>query len=663
MFTKLPYGLSILVLCIGLAACSDDAPTKRNTADTTDTISNGDASDASDISEDTSDASDTDSGDGFESDITGACSTDADCQGAANQGGSCDQSTQTCTFVCDEGFADCNADPADGCEVDLSVDLNNCGACGTVCSGSDKNLLPVCTATPGGESAAVCEVDAGACAEGFVDADGDANNGCECEVTDATDPIDGEDSNCDGVDGVLADSIFVSATTGDDTNDGQTPEAPLATIEAGLQAAADDGRSQVLVAGGDYAGALSLHNGISIYGGFAPVDFAWSPDSEETRIVADAADFDGATYEYITVRADVLDQPTTLSHLTIEGFDAANIGGSTVALRALNSGGLIVQNARIIGGEAAVGAQGLFGGSPSCTQPEGGAGGVANPAEMPCTDPGFDGENATRGNSGAGFDIDTDTGIGGKGGVHSCDRSLNTEPAEKATNGEDGENGTPGTPGVAGELPADGLLGSFSATGAWSPVAGIEPTNGRHGGGGGGGGAGGNYETFEVGLPPEPTGFIVGGNGGEGGAGGCGGEAGLNGLAGGSSFGIVVIGEAIELSETTIELGKGGVGGKGGDGSAGGDGELPSPGQAGAGHAGNGGFGGSGGAGGAGGNGVGGNGGHAIGLATYDATVDASGVTYEGTDVAAASGGAATAPAEAGRAGVVEEAHDFGTSD
>jgi hypothetical protein len=38
-----------------------------------------------------------------------------------------------CKLECLPGFADCNGDPSDGCEVDLSVHPANCGACGHAC--------------------------------------------------------------------------------------------------------------------------------------------------------------------------------------------------------------------------------------------------------------------------------------------------------------------------------------------------------------------------------------------------------------------------------------------------------------------------------------------------------------------------------------------------
>jgi hypothetical protein len=39
-----------------------------------------------------------------------------------------------CTIViCNVGFADCDGDPANGCEVNVSSDPNNCGGCNIVC--------------------------------------------------------------------------------------------------------------------------------------------------------------------------------------------------------------------------------------------------------------------------------------------------------------------------------------------------------------------------------------------------------------------------------------------------------------------------------------------------------------------------------------------------
>jgi len=67
-------------------------------------------------------------------------------------------------------FGDCDANAANGCEVDTSRTVAHCGGCGMACA-----------ARPG--SVVTCEMGACAyaCAPGFGDCDGDATNGCEVE--------------------------------------------------------------------------------------------------------------------------------------------------------------------------------------------------------------------------------------------------------------------------------------------------------------------------------------------------------------------------------------------------------------------------------------------------------------------------------------------------
>ncbi|AKU99115.1 Tryptophan synthase alpha chain [Labilithrix luteola] len=52
-------------------------------------------------------------------------------QPAPHQASSCAKGF--CRLDCLPGFADCNGDPSDGCEINLAVHPANCGACGTVC--------------------------------------------------------------------------------------------------------------------------------------------------------------------------------------------------------------------------------------------------------------------------------------------------------------------------------------------------------------------------------------------------------------------------------------------------------------------------------------------------------------------------------------------------
>src|SRR5258706_3134794 len=93
-----------------------------------------------------------------------------------------------------------------------------------------------------------------------------AKSGQQCVGDDLPDPM-GEDSNCDGIDGIVDQAIFVSPL-GMDTNPG-TREQPLKTIHAGLAMASTKKKPQVLVAGGDYddGETLQFPDKLGIYGG------------------------------------------------------------------------------------------------------------------------------------------------------------------------------------------------------------------------------------------------------------------------------------------------------------------------------------------------------------------------------------------------------------
>jgi len=120
----------------------------------------------------------------------------------------------TCALgTCNAGWADCNGNPADGCEVNLTTDLTHCGSCATTCAAA-SNASSTCTA-------GVCGF---VCATNHADCDGDPSNGCEtntgtdlthcgacgttctqgrtciaggCTATACTAPL----ANCDGIEG------------------------------------------------------------------------------------------------------------------------------------------------------------------------------------------------------------------------------------------------------------------------------------------------------------------------------------------------------------------------------------------------------------------------------------------------------------------------------
>jgi len=88
--------------------------------------------------------------------------------------------TLTCGFVCApfSPFADCDGNPANGCETNLDTDPNNCGFCGAVCP-AGSNSTASC-------AAGVCRFF---CNNGFLNCDGNLETGCE--VNPQTD-----DANC-----------------------------------------------------------------------------------------------------------------------------------------------------------------------------------------------------------------------------------------------------------------------------------------------------------------------------------------------------------------------------------------------------------------------------------------------------------------------------------
>ena len=78
-----------------------------------------------------------------------------------------------CGIVCAAGFGDCDGNPTNGCEVDLSTSVANCGACGAACRGA-----------PTGDAAACRSSRCGLTCMRFysADCDGDIANGCEVDI-------------------------------------------------------------------------------------------------------------------------------------------------------------------------------------------------------------------------------------------------------------------------------------------------------------------------------------------------------------------------------------------------------------------------------------------------------------------------------------------------
>ncbi|KAG0631969.1 hypothetical protein M758_1G294800 [Ceratodon purpureus] len=78
------------------------------------------------------------------------------------------------TLTCATGFADCDGDPSNGCELDVKSNVNNCGSCGSVCPTGQLGQLATCTD-------GMCGLES-TCAKDFEDCDSDPSNGCESDV-------------------------------------------------------------------------------------------------------------------------------------------------------------------------------------------------------------------------------------------------------------------------------------------------------------------------------------------------------------------------------------------------------------------------------------------------------------------------------------------------
>jgi hypothetical protein len=126
----------------------------------------------------------------------------------ANAQGVC--SNGTCQMgTCNAGYADCDADPANGCEVNINSDPDNCGGCGVACDAGQTCENGACTG-PAGEctptdtrscySGPAGTAGVGICAYGTQTCGNDATWGaCVGEVLPQTEICNNLDDDCNGV--------------------------------------------------------------------------------------------------------------------------------------------------------------------------------------------------------------------------------------------------------------------------------------------------------------------------------------------------------------------------------------------------------------------------------------------------------------------------------
>ncbi|MGM0556168.1 MAG: hypothetical protein ACQEVA_07300 [Myxococcota bacterium] len=537
----------------------------------------------------------------------GACGEDCSLPNATS---TCDE--QACSFqACDPGYADCDNDPqANGCEINTEIDLRNCGACGSICD------YPFASETC---TSGQCEFQG--CDTDRHDLNNDLSDGCEYACTktsNSDDPdINGVDANCDGIDGEVIRAIFV-AKSGDDSNPG-SPDQPLLTIAEALSTATStSGLDHIYVSRGLYEEQVTLANGVSIYGGYA-ADQGWTRrNTFVTKIYNDGT----AGQPPVAVKGSGLSNTTTVDLLTIESGSASGDGVSSYGLHCTDCSKLVVSNSNVVAGNGSAGTDGSNGESGLSAFGRGYSGGGGGSGS--CDGSGW-GSGGSGGNSGCG----RGGGSGGRGGSKGDNDGYNgSNGIYSSPGGSGGGGGDPGGDGGNGASGTNGSSGSNGSGGSsttivngfWQANDGVDGSNGTHGNGGSGGGGGGGQGCF----------FCINGSGnggGGGGGGGCGGVAGQGGTAGGGSFGIFLIDSSGVTLENNVVTsgngGNGGDGGSGGSGSSGGSGGLGDTYCSG--EIGEGGNGGSGGAGGNGGHGGGGRGGDSISVFRQNTTVSLPG--------------------------------------
>ncbi|MGK3992346.1 hypothetical protein [Sorangium sp. So ce1024] len=538
--------------------------------------------------------------------------------------------------ACIAGFADCNGVVADGCEVSIASDPASCGACGVNCAEAIPNAVVGC-------SGGTCTF--GGCLPGFYDLDGSLANGCEYACTFLSDedlPDDGfVDANCDGIDGDARLAVFV-APTGSDSNPG-TRQAPKVSVMGGINEAVLTGKTHVYISQGTYNGRVTLSSGVSLYGGYDAAA-GWTRSAGSTVVIRSGSTTGG----YVAaVEGTNINAPTTLDRLTIQTTTTTLAGASNYAMRCVSCTRVTLRNSRLEaggGGPGAAGANGAAGAAGG----QGGNGEVGSCDGAGVRTGGAAGASTCGRAGGRGGDGGPEGGNAGSSGANGSGGAVGGSggsPGNDTRAGRPGGNGEDGAAGGIG-LNGTGGAGGVVSGGFWQGRAGNAGVAGTHGHGAGGGGGGGGQGGFI-------TNSGAGNGGGGGGAGGCGGGGGGAGGAGGGSFGLFLVNSTgFQLVANQISSSNGGAGGRGGSGGNGGAGGNGGRGatectsEVGAG--GNGGAGGSGGRGGHGGGGAGG--------VSYGVYRVSTSVTLTGNVLAHGTGGnGGTSSGNAGTAGVAAD--------
>lgn len=546
---------------------------------------------------------------------------DDDCDGEADEdwpllGLPCD--IEADQDVCKNGTWVCNGT---GTDLDCAGDFPS----SEVCDGEDNDCDGLVDETA---DLGTLECGVGICKQTVPKCAGGLPQICDPKAGAAkNDPPDvgAIDADCDGIDGTVAHSVFVSKT-GDDFFGLGTQTKPFQTIQKGvnfahstLGTAAE--RPHVLVSAGVYAESVTLKDGVSVYGAYHPQN--WQRD-----FVGNITTISGPN---IAVVAKGITKLTVLQGLWVQSSAGASgalskPGQNSIGVHIVNSKDLVLEKNNIKAGVGGVGGDGASEGQ------KGGDGSPGNPGSKGAEDDTYfyceENGKPSIGTAGAGCNGIVAGYKGGAGGESGLSKSGSVagKPGQPGDGLQGGAGGVPvaGKEGGAGQPGGNGLDGANAAKAGmggivgevWVSGAGGKGVNGAGGGGGGGGAGGGSV---------HGTGncYDWGGTGGGGGGGGCGGTGGDGGAGGGGSFGVLVVNSSwVVLANNIITSSTGGAGGNGRSGGLGGAGASGAAGGAAYDEGKAGGKGGKGGNGGTGGAGSGGTGGPSWSIYGYGSKID-----------------------------------------
>jgi hypothetical protein len=476
---------------------------------------------------------------------------------------------------CTMGYDNCNGAQSDGCETNLTNDVNNCGTCQHHCMAA------------GATSSCVNSQCTFACQTGYLDLDGDPSNGCEyqCTPTSTTDLPDlaFTDANCDGIDGEVNNGIFVSPA-GDDAAVGDMTH-PVATIDHAVALAKQNQKRDVYVSLGSFNGPLTLTSvqGKNLAGAYSPGATRWTRSALNATIVSG-----GNPALVVDSSQTLLIQEISFRGDSASGTDGQGQGLSAYGATVKNSTGVRFEKTTLTAGAGSAGTNGTAGsnggggndGNPGiigcqydtawycsglCTAPSGGAGGTNNSCTAGGGKGGAAGWNYNNpGSTGVAGYLNTPAGQGAPGNKNASAQYSLPTAAQRGANGAPVSGGSNGT--------APGTLGSLTAAGYLPPLGGAGLTGPNGNGGGGGGGGGGGCQDWEI--PYVGVSFCAcytyGSSGGGGGAGGCGGTGGTAGGSGGASVALMLWNSSVSHASLTLVSGRGGAGGNGGSGGSGG---------------------------------------------------------------------------------------------